>query len=792
MFCKFCGVNTGDRPVNFCPACGSPLKPLSSSPTPAGTSAVANNGRRRLLWTALASAGLVATGAAFYVGGCSFANRLDANLGFTLNYPSDEQMLDQFLQSDSAAAVLLGGPYYLGGEQVGLQPIAIAFRRLKAAKVAEATGLNQKIFEQEKRVQEEILLLHAAMIELWNVLQREDVRLLRDGRSLAVLLFADRLKLEALMAVYEGLPESGNAVVNASNGYRRSVLAMVLAGAQAKALARLTAVALPLVGAYEKSSSTVVADAVRTFESRMESISSAAGHLDDAQNKIAMLASLIKQINNAEHFMGLASVQYARKLIPEMQSNLRVVAGNGRATAADLDFMQTYLAYQSRLFEGLEKSLNAVPARYLLTPADLDKVKLSREFSLIMPAYADQGSAAERSMKALSMPTTITRQGLSGALTEGWKGIKTGFQDAKGAVGFGMDGVNSAVKSGFDYAIGKWEGNSDKDIRDTIVDNFSKMEKNLVSGESGAETFESAEGYFDSLEEGGGSAASTAVSTVLGEGNVSWLAGHVGKISVNMFTGFGKGLAKIASTRSSDGEVAEGFLDVGLSFIGGSKVVGKASQLVAGGKSGVKILGQKGLNFLDRVAKNADLGKLKDIGASLLSKRKLTPQDIKKLISNAGEIEANEALKQSLVAANETVNKRFLELVAKAGQTLKDNASSGLKQSYTEFTQEVFKESLEGYKQALITTLGKGFSDYIDNLVANKADDMFKVMVKEYVDRKIIPLQKNVGESEAKAKKPVNAKKDSDCVIFCDEESSKRFTDSVSKKIVEGDRNRVR
>ena len=170
MFCKFCGANTGDRPVNFCPACGSPLKPLSPSPTPAGTSAVANNGRRRLLWTALASAGLVATGAAFYVGGCTFVNRPDANLGFTLNYPSDEQMLDQFLQGDSAAAVLLGGPYYLGVEQVGLQPIAIAFRRLKAAKVAEATGLNQKIFEQEKRVQEEILLLHAAMIELWNVL----------------------------------------------------------------------------------------------------------------------------------------------------------------------------------------------------------------------------------------------------------------------------------------------------------------------------------------------------------------------------------------------------------------------------------------------------------------------------------------------------------------------------------------------------------------------------------------------------------------------------------------------
>lgn len=775
MFCESCGANIGNRVTNFCGTCGcaqsdAPLNQVL--PLVAGSTAIVKRKNRGLIWVALVSAGVLVIGGMVSLGMVPTNNSPDVNLNFTLNYPSDEQMLDRFLHSDTYDTVLQGGPYYLGVDQMGQQPIDIAYRRLKAAKVAEAKGLNDEIFKQEKQVHEDILTLHAAMILLWDVLQSGDSRLHRDGNALATLLVADRLKLEAMLAAYEGLPEAGNAVVTARNDYRRSALTIALAGAQAKALARLTAVALPLVSTYEKSPNKAFVDAIHQFERQMEGMTSAAEHLNTAQDKIAVLAIVIKQINTGEHFMGVASVDNARRLMPEMRDNLHVVESNGRASAADLNFMQSNLAYQARLFGGLERNLQAVPARHLLNPTELDRVKLSREFSLIMPAYADEASGWERSIKALSMEAQDDRQGLSSTAAGSWTSIKTTFQDAKGAVGFGMDGVNSAVKSGFDYAIGKWEGNSDKDIRDTIVDNFTRMEKNLVTGESGADTFESAEEYFDSIEESGGNTTSAAVSTVLGEGNVSWLAGHVGRISVNMFTGFGKGLAKIASTRSGDGEVAEGFLDVGLSFIGGSKVVGKASQLFAGGRSGTKILGQKGLNFLDRVAKNADLAKLRDIGASLLSKNKLTPRDIKKLISNAGKIETNEALKQSLLAANEAVNKKFTDLIAKAGQTLKDNASSGLTQSYKEFTQQAFKESLEGYKSALVTVLGNGFSEYVDNLVANKADDMFKLMVKEYVDKKIIPLQKSGGKNEAEA---ATSTSDDDPLSELSEEEKKRY-----------------
>ena len=207
------------------------------------------------------------------------------------------------------------------------------------------------------------------------------------------------------------------------------------------------------------------------------------------------------------------------------------------------------------------------------------------------------------------------------------------------------------------------------------------------------------------------------------------------------------------------------------------------------------------MNFLDRVAKNADLAKLKDVSASLLSKKKLTPGEIQKLISNAAKIEADEALKQSLLAVNEAVNKEFIDLIAKAGATLKSNATAGVKQSYKEFTQEVFKESLQGYKEALVKVLGNGFSEYVDNLVANKADDMFKVMVKEYVDRELIETGKGSPKGPPKGKgncvingvvhdfddciKPsegVEPAEEGDCGIFCDEESKQRFR----KRVAEG------
>jgi len=802
MFCKSCGVNLGNKQPKFCPACGGEYPTQLVRPTAPPTKAAATGRGRRLLWAALLSTGLMATGGAIYWGFSSAASPVDVNQSFTLDYPSDAKNLDVFLEGDSFATISQGGPYYLGVKLEQQQPILAAFRQLKEAKVAEAAKLTREIFEQEGLLLEDVLLLQEALFEFWDVLQANDPDLRRQGGDLAALLLADRVKLEGLLAVYKALPAEGNEMLKARNAYRRSVLAIELAGAQTRALARLTAVALPLSSTYEKSSTPQLKDACRQFEDRLERMAAAGGRLDEIQSRIALLSGVLRQIDTGEHYMGLASLEYARKLTPTIQANLKLIATNGRASGADLDFMQENLKYQERVFSGLEKSLRAVPAANLVSPAELDQVKISQAFSLVLSAHAAENSAWERSIQALSMGAADTRKQVSSKLAGGWQSIKTTYQDAKGAVGLGMDGVNTAVKSGFDYAIGKWEGNSDKDIRDTVLENFAKMERNLVTGESGADVFESAEDYFNALEDGGGDFAGAGARTVFGEGNVSWLAGHVGKITVNMFTGFGKGIAKIANTRATGGEVAEGYLDVGLSFIGGSKAIGKASQLLAGGKSGVKSLGKKGLNFLERVAKNADLGKLKDVGASLLSKKKLTPGDIKKLISNAGKIEADEALKQSLLAVNEAVNKEFMDLIAKAGATLKSNATAGVKQSYKEFTREVFKESLQGYKDALLKVLGDGFSEYIDNLVANKADDMFKVMVKEYVDRDLVESGKGQtaqgkgncvidgvvhdfnycvqhGSEDAE---PAEA---GDCGIFCDEESKQRFRQGVQKGALE-------
>ena len=68
-----------------------------------------------------------------------------------------------------------------------------------------------------------------------------------------------------------------------------------------------------------------------------------------------------------------------------------------------------------------------------------------------------------------------------------------------------------------------------------------------------------------------------------------------------------------------------------------------------------------------------------------------------------------------------------------------DNSTTGAKKAYTEFVQEAFENSLKGYKDALLGVLGKDFTTFVDNLVATKADDMIKEIIKNYVDKGIIP-----------------------------------------------------
>jgi hypothetical protein len=136
-----------------------------------------------LFWVALVSAGLIAAGGSLYWWSSSGASPVDVNQSFTLDYPSDADNLDAFLESDSFDTVLQGGPYYLGVESGRQQPIIAAYRKLKGAKVAEAEKLTRGVFEQEVLLLEDVVLFQEALFDFWEVLQADNPDLRRQGRG---------------------------------------------------------------------------------------------------------------------------------------------------------------------------------------------------------------------------------------------------------------------------------------------------------------------------------------------------------------------------------------------------------------------------------------------------------------------------------------------------------------------------------------------------------------------------------------------------------------------------------
>jgi hypothetical protein len=282
-------------------------------------------------------------------------------------------------------------------------------------------------------------------------------------------------------------------------------------------------------------------------------------------------------------------------------------------------------------------------------------------------------------------------------------------------------------------------GNSVGEITTEIAGNYKKIGDNFKAGKSGTEILKTATGYFDSAEEAGGKAASSVVESTIGKGWTSWMAGQAGKLTVNLFTSLGKGITKVSNQDSTPGEVVEGTLDIGLSFIGGSKVIASSSQIAKGSKEAVKLFGEKGINFLGSTLFKGDLKALKGMTADILKNTKLTPEQVSQLITNAIDIEIKEGIEKELATISKNLNQKFLDLLKEGGATILENSTTGAKEAYKEFVQKAFENSLKGYKDALLAVLGKDFTSYIDNLVANKADDLLKETIKNYIDNGIIP-----------------------------------------------------
>ncbi len=323
----------------------------------------------------------------------------------------------------------------------------------------------------------------------------------------------------------------------------------------------------------------------------------------------------------------------------------------------------------------------------------------------------------------------------TGVSTTG-KAAKLAWSGAKTTAGVSLDILDAGAKSVFDTGFGLYAGEDLKSISHRVYGNIARIKENFDHGASGSKVLKTAGAYLEGTEDAADKFFADSVAQQIGKGNTSWLVGKVAKLTTGMFTGFGKGVYKVANNQSTTADIVEGSIDIGFSFIGGTKVVLKGSQAISGSKEGIKALGKKGINYIKTAWNNA---KLKDLKGIYNEAVKQGGEEAAEVIAKiTSKISSREALKETLEETAKTINDEMIEGIKTAGKTVIENLR-GAKDSYDEFVKVMYDEDtltglLGGLKGAIDDVAGTTLTDYFDNLVGSVLDDALKGEIKTVVE----------------------------------------------------------
>jgi len=653
---------------------------------------------------------------------------------FSMDYPTTEESLDYFVDNDSFETLAIAGPFYAGNQHQISQGMR-DYQELLQTQIDDSTQLTYELFQEAMTVEKELQDLKKAYNEAWDTILPEVTEYRIPAKDSAEILISNQLRVESLIASYNSIDSNtDNSVVKANLEYTKTFIVFDLTNAVSQDYGQFTELAALLVNEFIENENPIIKKTATEFNKKMDEIEVVTKSYNKLLEKSAETNYSLKKINTAQYYMGLASLKYIEEQIPELKTSLAVATANEKHSQEDLDFMQEYINFIEVYTKEIKESLDSTAPETLI---ELDDQLASNfKFYLTETALAQDG----RTYISDSFSSFKKGEYIKGAkivAKANWDTLKDQARKLRNVAGSTAEMVKAASKS-----FGDWYyGTSNKEIKENIAENIKIMRDNIgiENDNAGGTSFQDAEKYFEWAEQQGGDAAEGLTEKIVGKGNTSWLMGHAGKMTVGMFTGFGKGVAKVLDQEASDGKLAEGFLDIGLSFIGGTKAIGSASQLKNGTKESFKLLGKKGGNYLKRFFAGQHIKKLKNISAEILKNKKLTAAQIGKLLSSAESITNNQEIQKKLILASKSLNSEFSKLLKDGAETILTNATKSTKESYKDFVEEGFKQSLSGYKSALKKVLGNGMDEYIDNLVASKMDDLLKTTVKDYIDKRVIP-----------------------------------------------------
>lgn len=454
-------------------------------------------------------------------------------------------------------------------------------------------------------------------------------------------------------------------------------------------------------------------------------LDNAMGDLDELANGVQELSTLVnkvrfcfQQLETADHYYALAFAEHLAKEIPKLKKALASAKPREGVAKADLEFCRVYLGLYEKWQQAMAKHLKAVKPDSLVAVAPTTESRPGM-------AFADgESSSYPTAYGVLSAVGSGAYSLASSAASFTWNGVKTAGKTMQQGAHFSAEYAGLVIKRTrrFWGAVGSRiagdrRGNSIADLRADFKEWEMEFARNVTTKAPKQTTLRTAKEYLDSVEKGA-EKLGKSVGSVGGDA-AGWVMGKTAKVVAGTFVSFGKGAAALADPGSSTSELVEGGLDVGLSMIGGSKVLIKGSQvpgLLAGAGEEARAATKLGVAYLQRRATQEELSLLR----RLLPTRSI--DDILGLLNNKREIISRLGGLEALEASIAAMKARMKAIVAEGAEAWAKSAKETIKSSW----DDTFKKQLGGMLDALQSALGGSKTEIFDNVFGGVADDVLK------------------------------------------------------------------
>lgn len=678
--------------------------------------------------------------------GCQLLSKVGIGGGskqpFTTDYTLTQADYDFFVGADTVDTAIAHSPFYPGNMPLPSQNTA-EYENARYKKVQTIVAEADALYTAAKASETALAKLRSDYVTFLAKVGRADTKASEFVASSAATITAFGVQEILAATSYESLKstEATTGYAITTRDYLKVSSAMSYAALLLEDGNTIAAHAALLSEAVATNGSAESKAAAAEFDGKAEK------DVADAVAAQQSLATGIERINAQMDLLASADYYFSREALGFMASETAKLAPQvaaltprGDMTQANVDDIKTAFETYKQWNSALTDQLKALDTSHLVA------VKGAVPFGvvpLVGTAYAADGVASYT--PGLDYGNAVTslgkepepKQGLLGAT---WSGVKNVFGKLKTGVGVGLDVANVGVKNIETAGANWWYGVPVKETWKQWKENVKEIGKNYDAGVSGSGVLTTASGYLDTVEQGAGDTAGgwvkSGIESKWGKGKIAdttgWAVGGLVKITTGMFTGMAKGIYKVANKSSSSGDVASGLVEIGLSCVGGSKVLVKGTQipgLLKGGYQGLKNVGKVFVNLAESAGDAKIRAALTKEMGELLLNNKLTKEQVAQLISNSVKVEISNLVSSMMARNRETYIKIIRDLIAAGGSAAKTNFVSTAKGQIEDLISKSFAKSLQGVLDAGTTVIGAGLGDYIDNVIASQLDPVMTDLI---------------------------------------------------------------